>query len=140
MAGGPTPQTRFEAWPQALIGITNTRPGYITSNLKKGLLALIMISDIKEEWAAWYYFTSDYTLDIQLLKNYSSEVLAEKPKLPSHFTTRSPMRVGELCGATTFASPYVFRRAALVRVKHDVEDNHIEFLLGVQSGTVGWDR
>jgi hypothetical protein len=131
MAGGPTPQTRFEAWPQALIGVTNTA-SKVTADLKRGLIALIMISDIREEWAAWYYFTSERELDIQLIGAYTSEILAEKPKFPSHFTTRSPMRVGELCGSSKFT----FRRAALIRVKRDVEET-VELLLGVQSAPAG---
>jgi hypothetical protein len=132
MAGGPTPQTQFEAWPQALIGITNTK-GNI-AEYKKGLLALIMIADIKEEWAAWYYFTSDSAINIQVLTNYTSpsEILAEKPKFPSHFTTRSPMRVGELCGR----SDRSVRRAALVHVKRD-EPSLVELLLAVQSAPLG---
>ncbi len=43
MASGPTPQTHFEAWGQALIGITN--PGNVIADIKKGLTALIMISN-----------------------------------------------------------------------------------------------
>ena len=61
-------------------------------------MALIMIADTNKEWAAWYYFTSEYELDMQLMGNYVPEVLAEKPKLPSHFTTPKPMTVEELCG------------------------------------------
>ena len=91
---GPTPQTHFEAWGQALIRITNSSAKVYQA--RKGLLALIMIADTNQEWAAWYYFTSKYELDIQLMGNYVPEVLAEKPKLPSHFTTLKAMTVGEL--------------------------------------------
>jgi len=93
---GPTPQTRFEAWGQALIGITDSTAK--SAQYRKGLLALIMITDTNREWAAWYYFNSKYELDMQLMGNYVSEVLAEKPKLPSHFTTPTAMTVEELCG------------------------------------------
>ena len=136
MVGGPTPQTRFEAWAQALIGVTN-KQSKVIAELKKGLLALIMISDIKEEWASWYYFTSDNEIDIQLLGNYTSEILAEKPKFPSHFTTHNPMRVGELCGRSEPFKGKPFRRAALHHVKRDVGEDLVELLLFVQSALPG---
>jgi hypothetical protein len=136
MAGGPTPQTRFEAWPQALIGLTNTSSVTVISELKRGLLALIMIADTKEDWAAWYYFGSDHEIDIQLMGNFTTEILAEKPKFPSHFTTHSPMRVGELCGT----SNVTLRRAALHLMKRDEDEDVVELLLFVQSALPGLER
>jgi len=131
MASGPTPQTRFEAWGQALIGIKNT--GRSQQDGAKGLLALIMISDVQHEWAAWYYFNSLYEVDIQLIGDYVPEILAEKPKHPSHFMTNRAMRVDQLCGDSQ--SP--LRLAALTRDNRHFGDDFFELLLFVQSASPG---
>jgi hypothetical protein len=128
---GPTPQTHFEAWGQALIGITNSNTKAI-DEYKKGLLALIMIADTNREWAAWYYFTSKSELDIQLMQNYTSEVLAEKPKFPSHFTTPKAMVIDELCGNDSNLNAR-WRRASLMGPPRDIGKDNFEFLLLVQS-------
>jgi hypothetical protein len=133
MASGPTPESRFEAWGQALIGITN--PQNVLN--KKGLLALVMISDIKEQWAGWYYFTSENEIDIQIIGNYAPEILGEKPKFPSHFTTLKPMTIDQLCGDPQSFGGRPFRRAALARVNRDVGQDIVELLLFVQSAPPG---
>ena len=71
-----------------------------------------MIADTNQEWAAWYYFTSKYEIDVQLMGDFVPEVLAEKPKFPSHFTTPKAMTIGELCGSDEHNN---FRYAALSR-------------------------
>ncbi len=129
---GPTPQTRFEAWGQALIGITDSTAK--SAQYRKGLLALIMITDTNREWAAWYYFNSKYELDMQLMGNYVSEVLAEKPKLPSHFTTPTAMTVEELCGKDQNS---LLRLAALAGPPRDLGHDIFELLLFVQSARPG---
>ncbi len=131
MASGPTPQTHFEAWGQALIGIKNTEK--TIEEQARGLLALIMISDIQRQWAAWYYYTSKYEQDIQLIGKYVPEILGEKPKHPAYFTTPKAMSVDQLCGDG--AKP--FRLAALAREKRDFGDDFFELLLFVQSASPG---
>jgi hypothetical protein len=129
---GPTPQTHFEAWGQALIGITNSDTK-ARDPIRKGLLALVMIADTNQEWAAWYYFTSAYELDMQLMGNYVPEVLAEKPKLPSHFTTPKAMTIEELCGNDESH----FRYAALAGPPRDLGHDIFELLLFVQTARPG---
>jgi len=129
---GPTPQTHFEAWGQALIGITNSSAKVYQA--RKGLLALIMIADTNQEWAAWYYFTSKYELDMQLMGNYVPEVLAEKPKLPSHFTTLKAMTVEELCSNDEH---YNYRYAALAGPPRDLGHDNFELTLFVQKARPG---
>ena len=135
MASGPTPQTRFEAWGQAIIGVKNT--GKSSVETARGLLALIMISDTQRKWAAWYYFNSKYEVDIQLLGNYVPEILGEKPKYPSHFMTNKAMRVDQLCGDSQPFSGRPFRLAALSRIKRDLGDDLVELLLFVQNASPG---
>jgi hypothetical protein len=130
MAGGPTAQTRFKAWPQALIGITNSAAKEGT-DMKRGLLALFMISDTNDEWASWYYYNSEYVADIQILGQFASEILAVKSK-PSHFMTYEPMRVNELCGASI-----ELKNAALHHRKMGDDQDHIEFLLFIRSAPAG---
>jgi hypothetical protein len=130
---GLTPQTHFEAWGQALIGITNSNTTVI-DDYKKGLLALIMIADANREWAAWYYFTSKYEADIQFMMKYTSEVLAEKPKFPSHFTTPKTMAVDELCGNDVNLNSR-WRRASLMGPPRDIGHDNFELLLFVQSAS-----
>ncbi len=101
--------------------------------VRKGLLALIMIADTNQEWAAWYYFTSEYELDMQLMGNYVPEVLAEKPKLPSHFTTPKAMTIEELCGNDESH----FRYAALAGPPRDLGHDIFELLLFVQTAHPG---
>jgi hypothetical protein len=61
------------------------------------------------------------------------EILGEKPKHPSHFTTPKAMRVDQLCGDG--AKP--FRLAGLVRPNRDFGDEFFELLLFVQSADPG---
>jgi hypothetical protein len=137
MASGPTPQTRFEAWGQALIGIKNTATPHQEEEAR-GLLALIMISDVQREWAAWYYYNSKYEEDIQLMGKYVPEILGEKPAHSSHFTTQRAMRVDQLCGDSSQPfSGQPMRLAGLTRVNRDVGDDFFELLLFVQSASPG---
>jgi hypothetical protein len=129
---GPTPQTDFEAWGQALIGITNSDKITVTENrdLRRGLLALVMIADRQKQWAAWYYFSSNSEKDIQLFGDFASEVLAESPKSPSFFTTRKAMTVDQLCGNDT---TLLWRRALLMGPPRDIGEDNFELRLVVQS-------
>ena len=96
-----------------------------------------MISDINREWAAWYYFASKFEIDIQVLGNYTPEILGEKLKFPSHFTTYKPMFVDDLCGKNELFGGRPFRYAALSRDKRVVEDDPIDLQLWVQSAAPG---
>jgi hypothetical protein len=107
MADGPTPETRFQAWGEAVYGLTRDVPG---QNPIHGLVVLFQISDANREWASWYYFNTDLVPDIELLGS-THEVLAEGHKSGSHFVAKKPMRVDELCG-TGGAGSVPFRHAA----------------------------
>ena len=108
MADGPTPETRFQAWGEAVYGLTRDVPG---QNPIHGLVVLFQISDANREWASWYYFNTDLVVDIELLGS-THEVLAEGHKSGSHFVAKKPMRVDELCG-TGGAGSVPFRRAVI---------------------------
>ena len=128
MASGPTPQTHFEAWGEALIGITN--PGNVIADIKKGLTALIMISDSQREWSAWYFYQSKSEMEMQVIGKYYPEILGEVAKHPTHFATTAPIKIDELCGTSGEGKP--FRMAALMGTKHEVAENIIELMLYIQ--------
>ena len=108
MADGPTPGTRFRAWGEGVYALTRDVPG---QNPIHGLIVLFQISDINREWASWYYFNDDHVPDMALIGS-THEVLGEGSKIGSHFVTKKPMGVDELCG-TQSGESHPIRRAVI---------------------------
>jgi hypothetical protein len=95
MSSGLTTATNFVAWGQAVYGVRVKRTQ--RSWNPSGLIVLFAIADKKREWLGWYYFNTTFTTDIILLGS-THEVLGEMSAEFSHFVTRKPMQVDELCG------------------------------------------
>ena len=114
MAGGPVPETRFQAWGEAVYALKRD------TNPKSGLVVHFQITDAKRDWASWYYFNTDLVPDMELL-GATHEVLGESSKRGSHFTTKQPMRVDELCGTDQPA----FRRAVVQKGHHPPDEDVI---------------
>jgi hypothetical protein len=128
MADGPTPETRFQAWGEAVYGLTRDVPG---QNPIHGLVVLFQISDANREWASWYYFNTDLVPDIELLGS-THEVLAEGHKSGSHFVAKKPMRVDELCG-TAGAGSVPLRRAVIQKGHQHFGNDVSELSLFIQA-------
>jgi hypothetical protein len=133
MASGPTPQTKFEAWGQAVYQVkaTNKVQGPST-----GLIVLFAVSDINREWLGWYSFNTDAEPDIVLLGS-THEVLGEGSAQSSHFKKQKPLQVDELCGPTMVsrgASPggtAFLRRAAIGPGHQDLDPDVIDLILAI---------
>jgi hypothetical protein len=102
MADGPTSETRFQAWGEAVYALKRD------TNPKSGLVVLFQITDAHRDWASWYYFNTDAALDMEIM-GATHDVLGESSRAGSHFVTKKPMRVDELCGTDSPA----FRRAVV---------------------------
>ena len=124
MASGPTPQTHFEAWGQAVYKVTTTSKGYEAQEHPNGLFVLFAISDAKRQWLGWYSFNTDYTQDIVQAGSPTHEVIGEKSAFSSHFTMRQPIRVDELCGPE-------LRRAVIAPGHHDLGSDIIDLSIAI---------
>ena len=127
MADGRTPGTRFQAWGEAVYALTRDVSG---QNPIHGLVVLFQISDIHREWASWYYFNDDHVPDMTLLGS-THEVLGEGSKFGSHFVTKKPTRVDELCG-TSPGNGRAIRRAAIHKGHPHFGKDVIELLLAIR--------
>jgi hypothetical protein len=104
MASGPTPQTRFEAWGEAVYRFAPD-PKLYPKATAVGTYVIFAISDIKRQWLGWYTFNTSSAVDAAIM-GYPSKTLGEKSAHPSHFMTEHPITVEELCGPILVSRGY----------------------------------
>jgi len=99
MSSQPEPETRFEAWGQAVYHF----PPDPTSRVKRsGTNIIFAVSDTRRHWLGWYAFHSNEANDAQLL-NSSHAVLGEQSAFSSHFRSWKPITVAELTGPILYS-------------------------------------
>jgi hypothetical protein len=137
MASGPTPQTQFEAWGQAVYQVKATsKTSYGIPST--GLIVLFAISDIKREWLGWYSFSTEFTPNIILLGS-THDVLGEGSARSSHFKRQQPIQVDELCGPTmvsrggSSAPGSTLRRAVLFHDHHRPDSDTIDLNISIHA-------